>query len=224
MSKLKISRPTIYILLGAVVVAAWFLTSESEVARRGSPRKNPSASANNLPDGFTEADLESKFDPEAVAVRDVFRPVVERKRAGSELASAPNSVPSILTGGDPNWVYTGMAEVDGVPTGLLENKTTGEAEFVAPSQQWKDARVNAISPFSLVLVGTNGKTYTMSIGVESDNRPMMAQNGFSPMNPALRGSIGTGVEVTPERPNRRNSQGAAANSQNGNGTFEAQND
>lgn len=221
---MKVSRPTIYILVAAIAVAAWFLTSEDQAQRARSAQKRPASKTSTLPVGFTQEDLDAQFEPSKEPIKDAFRPLVERRRGGSETALAPNAVPSILTGGDPNWIYTGMAEVDGVSTGLLENKATGEADFVQHSQAWKDSNVSAISPFSIQLKGKNGKTYTMFIADETSNRTMMAQNGFSPLNPPLRGGIGAGLEVTPERPNRRSNSGEAANSQNGNGSIEVQND
>jgi len=130
MQKIKVSRPTIYILVAAIAISAWFLTSE-ETARRGkAARRSTSSATSNLPEGFTKDDLTANFEPLKDDVRDAFKPVVERKRGGSEVALAPNAVPSILTGGDPNWIYTGTAEIDGIPTGLIENKDSGEAEFL----------------------------------------------------------------------------------------------
>jgi hypothetical protein len=95
--------------------------------------------------------------------------------------------------------------------GLLENRVTGEGVFLKHSEHWKQATVTAIAPFSMILVGSNGKSYTLSVNVEGNTASNMLAGGFQPVNPPLRGAIANDrVEVTPERvanrnPNRGNS-------------------
>jgi hypothetical protein len=205
---MKISRPVLYILIGAVAIGAFYLTNEEVVARKGATKKKTTSIASKLPEGFTEADLTAKFSRIAEPPKDAFVPIVVRSNeGGAETALSPNAVPSVLTGGDPNWVYTGMAEIDGIPMGLLENKVTGEGVFLKHSESWKMATVTGISPFSLILVAKSGKNYTLTI-TESENRSsgLLANNGFAPVNPNMRGNIGNGFEIQPNpqdgRPNR----------------------
>ncbi len=215
---MKISRPVLYMLLGSVAIGGYVFTNPDSVARKGATKKKTATVASNLPEGFTEADLTAKFDRIPEPVKDAFVPIVVRTNSGgAETALSPNAVPSVLTGGDPNWVYTGMAEIDGIPMGLLENKVTGEGVFLKHSESWKMATVTGISPFSLILVARSGKNYTLTI-TESENRSsgLLANNGFAPVNPNLRGDIANGFEVQPTQLNGRPTRNpvAANNGQN----------
>jgi hypothetical protein len=218
MRKFKVSRPIIYAVVALIGVAGYLMTSE-EVARRGAPNRRPATTAaTNLPEGFTEEDLKAKFTVLNDPARDAFKPLVARKAVGTELATSPDAVPSVLTGGDPNWVYTGMAEIDGVPQGLLENRSTGEGVFVKHSESWKQARVTQITPTSIVLVGSNGKPYTMRlVDSEITDAQMMAGGGFTPVQPRLQGPIGN-VAVVPENQRGGNGEGAVAQERRGNRT------
>lgn len=208
MSNRKLSRPVIYALVAAAALAAYFLLPE-DVTRRGRPRTNPKTSASaKLPEGFTDADLKAKFEPVNIAVRDAFVPLVIRS-GGAETAAAPDAVPSVLTGGDPNWYFTGMVEIDGVPMALIENKVSGEGAFVKHSEAWKAATVTGIHPYSLTLAGKDGKTYTLTISQAESSPAMMAQ-GFMPVNPPLRGNISNGLTVEPSNARPRERQNVAA--------------
>lgn len=215
MNKLKISRPILYSTLALVAVGAYLFTEDQAAQRARSVKRKPVASKSKFPEGYNETDFKAKFERLAEPIKDSFKPLVERKRGGSEVALSPNAAPSVLTGGDPNWVYTGMAEIDGAPTGLLENKVTGESNFVQRSENWKSARVGSITPYSLILIGDNGRAYTLRTGVEGDGPTLMAQ-GFSPVNPPLRGAIGAGIEVTPDASQQRRNR-AVASRENGAG-------
>lgn len=200
MSNFKLSRPTIYILLGAVVLSAYVFLSE-ETVRRGAPKRSSSATAKlNLPDGFLEEDFKTKFTPLNDSPKNSFEPIVARTRqGGAESSVSPDAVPTILTGGEANWVFTGMAEIDGVPVGLLENKATLEGVFLKQSESWKQATVSVISPNALTLVGKNGKQYVLRT-IESEMSNYQAEaTGLAPVSPQLRGPIGQGgVQVTPQ--------------------------
>lgn len=193
----KISRPTMYIVLAAVAIGAYVLTSEETMGAGRKAKRAAKDSVRPLPEGFTKDDLAARFDRVNDPVRDAFVPVIVRS-GGSDTASSPDAVPSALTGGDPNWVFTGMAEIDGVPMALIENRATGEGDFLKQSDSWKLATVEAISPMSLTLSGRDGRTYTLTISQADERHSLMAQ-GFSPVSPELRGTIGNGLEVTPER-------------------------
>lgn len=200
MLNLKINRPLLYAAIAVVGVGIYLSTGPS-VTRKGAPRRVTSASAtSNLPDGFTQQDLTARFDRVAGTAKDAFQPLVARE-AGAEVASAPDAVPTVLTAGESGWYYTGMAEIDGVPTGLLENRSTGEGVFLKQSEKWKDATVRSISPFVLILIGSNGKSYTLRVS-ELSGTPQMLAQGYAPVSPQLQGRIGNELDVRPTRDGR----------------------
>lgn len=200
MFNLKINRPLLYAAI-AVVGVGIYLSTEPSVTRKGAPRRNASASAaSNLPEGFTQQDLTAKFERSTGTAKNAFQPLIARQ-AGAETAAAPDAVPTILTAGESGWYYTGMAEVDGIPTGLLENRSTGEGVFLKQSEKWKDATVRSISPFVLILVGSNGKSYTLRVS-ELSGTPQMLAQGYAPVSPQLQGRIGNDLEVRPTRDGR----------------------
>lgn len=210
MRKLKLSRPVIYTLVLAVCAGAWLLTSEEVIARKGAPKRKTTASKLNLPTGFTKEDLDARFNSVNDAPKDAFQPIVAKSTSGSERTAASDQVPSILTGGDPNWVFTGMAEIDGVATGLLENRSTGEGVFLRPMEGWRRATVQSISASTLVLRGESGKDYFLKIPdpfAAGANAPV-ADRGFEPVNPPIRGPIGN-LSVEPDVRRNRNSASAA---------------
>jgi len=198
---MKVNRTYMYLIaVGVIAYGAVVMTEDN--ARKGAPkRRNQSTASAPLPTGFTEEDLKVSFSPINESVKDAFRPIVVRKNSGSDTGLSPDAIPSVLTGGDPNWVYTGMAEVDSIPMGLLENKATGEGVFVKHSENWKSAEVAAISPVSLTLVGTNGRTYTMRL---LDPEIKSSGGGSAPVQPNLRGPIGGALTVTPTPESNRN--------------------
>jgi hypothetical protein len=205
----KISRPVLYTAIGAIAIAAFVLT-EGEAPKAPSKKPKVKQSGPMAKDrlGFLPEDYEkTPFSPVAFATSNRFQPLVSRTRTSADYALAPDSVPAELAGGDPNWVYTGTAEIDGKPTALLDNRVTGESEFVNQGQRWKRATVSQILPQGLVLATPSGKKVklTLSNGESTiyPGSPRYA-SGFQPVNPAnLRGPIGgEGFGIRPERPAR----------------------
>lgn len=202
----KLSRPVIYTALGAVVVAAFVLTGEepkkssSTKVRAQKPTVAKRAQSEFLPEDYEK----QNFQPIVIVAPNKFEPLVQKTKTSMDYALAPDSVPSELAGGDPNWIYTGTAEVDGKPTALIENRVTGESEFINQGQKWKRATVSQILPQGLILAGPSGKKVklTLSNG-DSTILPGSARyaNGFQPVNPGgLRGPIGgNGISVRPDR-------------------------
>lgn len=66
--------------------------------------------------------------PDTTATKDAFRPLVIKSSVGDK-----NGIQSI-----DNYTYSGMAQLNGVANGLLENSQTGQGDFVQPGQHWHD--------------------------------------------------------------------------------------
>jgi hypothetical protein len=153
----KISRPIIYVaVLGAVAYAAVLLTEEKPPPRKAAPRVT--ASGPKAPAGFTAADMTASFPRYQGKNRDAFAPkVVAKKRAAETVAGglAPPLPPAIATG---VWVLTGISSVNGVPSALVENGSTGESVFLKQGDLWSGMTVKAIEPEAVILVNAMGKS------------------------------------------------------------------
>ena len=203
---LKLSRPVIYSALGAIVVVAFLMTGEQPKKSSSTKAKTKKSSTVKraetefLPEDYKKGG----FQPIVIVSPNKFTPLVQKTKTSMDYALAPDSVPAELAGGDPNWVYTGTAELDGKPTALVENRVTGESEFVNQGQKWKRASISQILPQGLILAGPSGKKVklTLSNG-DSTILPGSSRyaNGFQPVNPGgLRGPIGgNGISVRPDR-------------------------
>ncbi len=204
----KMSRPVMFTAIFAVAVAAWFLTSEDSTSGKGKKAVVKRATASKDKLGFLPEDYEPpKFEPALAGVASKFQPLVSRTQTASQLALAPDAVPAELAGGDPNWVYTGTAEIDGKPTALLENRVTAESDFVNQGQKWKRCEISQILPQGLVLAGPSGRKVKLALNngeATIGSGPDRLASGFRPLNPALSGPIGNGITIRPDRNGQRN--------------------
>lgn len=189
---MAISKPVLYGLIGVIGVAAWFLTEPEPVAPGGAKPKAASAKDKTKGVVYTEQDYKARFASLEGGPRNVFKPLVERSTGPSSELLSPNSIPSDFTGGDPNWIFTGMATVDGVAMGLVENSASGDGEFLKISQRWKKARVLRITPEALVMESDRGVVRTMTLKAYDEVPPPVIDVGsVEPVNP-LQGPIGDG--------------------------------
>lgn len=188
----KVSRPVIYVSLFAVAVAAFVLTSEDESAPSAATTRTRRAPAPKSVAGFTEEDYAAKYPALNESSRNAFMPLVKRTEP-STLVGQPfvegNAIPEDLAGG-PSWIYTGMAEVNGVKHGLVENSATGDGEFIKPGQRWKRATVLTVTPDTLTLMGSDGVVRRMRTLDDPTAMPSNRNPGLQPVNPGLTGPIG----------------------------------
>ncbi len=207
----KVSRPVVYTGLVAVVIAAVYFAPGEPAKGKAASKTKARPTSKKSESLFTEEDYKTRFPRLDVQVKNAFYPVVARRTSGMPGVGllGPNSIPAELSGGDPNWEYTGTAILDGVPTALLENKVSVEAEFVTQGQDWKAARVARIAPEEIVLVARSGKSFTMRLthpALEAEPG-VLSNNGLQPVTPTLSGPIGADVTVRPESSRRSQRQG-----------------
>ena len=191
----KPSRTVIYGSLGVLVVASLiFLSGGDTPAKAGGKRTTTTKSAKSKGTVFLAEDYSATFKPVTAAARNVFQPLIARSGVGGLGGlSGPVGVPTELTMGEQNWVYTGMAEVDSVPTALLENTTTQDGIFLKQGERWKQATVYQITPDVLTLVGPDGMHHFVKVlGSEEPIEQMPV--GVRPLAvtppPNLQGPIG----------------------------------
>jgi len=159
-------------LLGAgFVLTAPPESSASSAKRTASTRKKSSKKGKF---DFSAEDFKAKFDPVATNVRDVFKPVVFKGGTGE--SDGVNVILSRYAGGEKGWVYTGSAEVSGVKSALLENRTTGEGVFLKLGQSWKGSTVVSIANDSIIL-SNDGSRHTFRLAEEEQvSAPSLASN------------------------------------------------
>ncbi len=200
---IKMKRIWIYGLLGVAVVAALVMTSEKGQSAKSSAKATTLRRKAVAASEFTAEDRKASFNRLNEKPRNAFKPLVARS-SSMAMALAPNGVPAELTGGDPNWFYTGTAIIDDSPTALIENPVTGEAEFLKQGATWKHAHVVRILPNSLVLGAPNGREHVLKLVEPGAEIITENGSGFRPVNPQLSGPIGGAIAVQPSG-NRGNS-------------------
>ena len=196
---MKISRPVLYGGIAVLGGVAWVMTGEETPVRPATSKPKPAASKKIKGIVYLKEDYENRYAPVNAGTPNAFKPIVARLSGANAELLAPNAIPADMAGGDPNWVYTGMATVDGVAMGLVENGSTGDGEFLKNNQKWKRARVLKITPDSLVMESERGVVRTMRLKNEDSFFPPPENcGGLIPINP-LQGPIGgDGVAVRPE--------------------------
>ncbi|MFY9233864.1 MAG: hypothetical protein WAO58_05310 [Fimbriimonadaceae bacterium] len=207
---MKISRPILFLLLGTLVLAYILVSGDSapSSASRVKPKAKKKASAQGVT--WSEEDYEVNKDGQRFKLvneplRNAFKPLVTRRQ--NNLSTGPGG---ILLGiaGTPGWVYTGMAEVDGIPQALLENSITQDGVFLKQGEKWNGAVVHQIKPDELVFMDKTGVLQRVALDVNETTPGVSSPGGFQPVNPPLRGVIGQGgIAVRPESPATRPGSG-----------------
>lgn len=239
----KKTSPVVWaaIVAGAVVIYMLTAPSDAPTGLKSSTTKKRSTTKSEGP--YLAIDTTAKFPPVTLAVMDAFKPAV-RKAAGQptiDPTKAGGGIAANLTGGEANWYYTGLAELNGRKHALLENTTTGETVYVSPGEGWKAARVASVDISALVLIGPDGASVRVPIQQYGEAPaggglgPLPAVAGTQPLNPtsAVAGVIGNNLNVRPapgatatvRMPNGQTVQvpldtsvtGAQPNNDNGNG-------
>jgi hypothetical protein len=197
-NKSWLQKPITWIVIAGIGVAAFALTEPEPTKSSGikalSKKKSSSKSGDSQ---FTKEDYEAVFKPVNDKPKNSFVPIVARHGGIGSADGLANAIPIDMTGGEPNWIYTGSAETDGVPTALIENRTSGDAVFLKRGERWKSSFVERITPYSVVLRGPNG-TKTLGLVDEDTSSKTIARasSGFSPapvdVPSDLRGPIGGG--------------------------------
>jgi hypothetical protein len=201
----KPSKPLVYIVIGAILIAVVvFVQSGDTKGKSKNSYATKKAAVKADKSDFTKEDYEAKFDSITTPVRNVFSPLIARSKGLRGFISGdigPIGVPAELTLGQPNWVYSGMAEVNNVPTALLENNVTQEGVFVRLGEKWKLATIYRIRADEIVLSGPDGARYTVK--VNDTGMPKIDKGGFQPLKVAnglqgpIGGSMAGNIEVRP---------------------------
>ena len=172
---------------------------------------------------LVKEDYDAHFQPVMFTVADKFVPLVFKGPSDSLLKGGVSptelTIPTNFTGGEPNWAFTGVVEVDGKKSALVENGTNGGSIYLKPGQKWKTSTVKQITeqdkfgaPESvLILRDVSGveKPIQMQADVQAQMAKFTAdQNELkpgapgpvrnapnAPLNPTMFGAIGGDVTI-----------------------------
>lgn len=203
----KKTSPLVWVGLVGALAGVYLWSSSGETPPAAATKKSSKSTSRSGSTGpVTEADYKANFAPVRLASVDAFKPLVT-KPAVSETVKGQDlknkGMPLSLTGGEANWYFSGIAELNGQRQGLLENTTSGETVYVSPGDTFKAARVAAVDISAVVMIGPDGSRVTVPI-VELGAAPgqaapttviAQAPAGNQPLNlprGALSGPIGVG--------------------------------
>lgn len=157
----KKTSPVVWIALAATLIAAVYVNRPQDAPKKATTRNNVGTSSKKKSDLYTEEDRKAtaaSFPPIAAKNRDVFVPIVKRSSGGGGVMAGMGSIPGVA-----GWVFTGSAEVGGVPQALLENRGTGEGVFLKTGELWNGLTVLAINSDSLSLRAEDGSVERVEI-------------------------------------------------------------
>jgi hypothetical protein len=208
----KKTSPIVWVGIVAAAAAAYVMLSPSDTPSVPSTTKKTKKATTKADALYTPEDSTAKFASVTTPVADVFNPLVKKPiLAKLPVVTADKNVVGIdlrLTGGEANWFYTGLVELDGKREALLENTKTGETMYVSAGEGWKAARVRSVDISSVVMVGPDGTAVTIPItqyGVAPGANPATATAVASatpstqPLNvpSGITGPIGAGAGIRP---------------------------
>ncbi len=201
-----IKKPIFWIGVVALGAVAWVATAPEEAGSGISTRK-PTAKKSAVKKGqvaFLEEDDDAKFEPVNIELKNSFQPVIARRSGGFGAGEGQaNAIPPEFAGGDSGWFFTGNAEIDSVPTALLENRSSGEGVFLKAGDRWKSCTIAQILPDSVVMKGPSG---TKTFALVNEERPKALAGGFAPLPVAVPNEL-------------RNNNNRGRNSQSGQPSF-----
>lgn len=193
----KNNRVLLYGGLAAVAIAGFVLTSPPETESSTSATERPASGSRSR---TTQETAFNKQDEEATFVRfegtspNVFTPLVKKASPGTlgavGTALLPNQIPPVYVSGKLTWFYTGTAYIDQVPEALVEDTATGQGEYLRVGQTFQNARVVAITPNTLVIEGSAGRTTLRLL----EDRPIVEDDELAPFNP-LSGAVGSTADT-----------------------------
>lgn len=204
---MKLLNPISYTIAGSLVILYFFMSGDGSPNSASGPRKKAAKHASAELPQFDAEDFAANKDGQRFALvneplRDAFKPLIARKRLADAKLDSPGSVPLGIAG-EASWMYTGMAEVDGVPQALLENSRTQDGVFLKQGEKWKAGTVYRITPDELILMDRAGALQIVKVNIQESFPSIAPGGGFAPVNPPLRGTINpNNLAIRPDRGSR----------------------
>ena len=204
-----ISRPLgFFIAVSVVGIGIYMYTSAQSDAGSGMKLAATKSKAADKPSDYTDEDYGASFDAPAkdLPIHNVFMPLVRNEGAAGAggVASADDQkakldsmrIPAAIAGGDPNWIFTGYAVINGERSALLENRSTHHSDFVTEGAAWKASRLLRIQGESVVFDDLAGgqaivTRFDSALATKSDAKPAPDAT-LKPLDvtPMMQGPIG----------------------------------
>lgn len=188
--------------LVAVGVVAFIATApEQRPASKSKPTGlGSSAKRSDAP----KYDPDLKFSTVNLSDKNAFMPLIVRRQGGmsGQITGDPSALPPGFADGETGWYFTGIVELDGAKTVLIENRSTGEGDYLSTGQAWKTLRVVRIGEQGVVVEGPNGESRTLRLNdgsnmmeetVEGDVPPASVTGPIQGLNAVPDGSQGGAV-------------------------------
>lgn len=216
----KLSKPTQYVVILALVLFAYLALTAGSSAPSGVATKKPiKKTLSKKAALYTKEDYKAKFEPVSVALKNSFKPLISKAGIGggknTNVTVAMNEVPSIFAGGEANWTYTGTVTIDGVREALLENKSSGDSVFLRTGDKWKGMSITSVGEDSVSIIAASGQSATLHLLTDDNTVSPAVAQGFAPVtvNPrGLRGNIGFGnLEIRPDNGSNQNAENGDQN-------------
>ena len=187
----KMSKPVLYLLLATVAIAIYLVATPSSPSSKKSSTALAKPQVSVSSSQYTDEDRKANFPKAILASRDAFQPIVVRKSSINAILAAAGNIPADFADGDPNWSCTGTDEVNGVQQALVENKNTGDGDFLQQGDHWKSCVVSQVLDDGVVLVGPGGEAKTVHVKQDTtDTGDLTDLSGNIPVEPQLSGAIG----------------------------------
>lgn len=148
-TNLKISRPAVYTLVGAVAVYAVVLLTQPDAPvphRRVHAARRATADA----DAFAAADLSAHFARYPASKRNPFLSKLPPVKPQASLKAGAGA-------GRGQWTLTGINIINGVPNALVEDSATGDSVFLKPGDHWRGLRVLSIGTDAVAFLNALGQ-------------------------------------------------------------------
>ena len=194
-------RMALFATLGVVAIVYFIDSQKAELPKKRAVAAAPKTAPKST--DYDESDYSAHFDspkPQS-PLRNVFNALVKNDGATASSSDSATTakdtlhVPGPLAGGDPNWIFTGYAVLNGQKSGLLENHSTHQSAFVKEGEIWKTSQIVRISAGSIIFGDLAGgqvpvMRFDPFLASKSETKAGSDQN-LKPMDPAaLQGPIG----------------------------------
>lgn len=180
------------VAVGVVAVIALDSEKKPPVASKPAPL---GSSAKRLTQPQYDPDL--KFSTVNLSQKNAFKPLIVRRQGGvsGQIMGDPSALPPALAGGETGWYFTGITELDGSKSVLIENRSTGEGDYLQTGQAWKALRVVRIGEQGVVVEGPNGEFVTLRL---NDGSTMMEGTIEGELGPAQVDGPIQGLNAVPD--------------------------
>jgi hypothetical protein len=196
-------RPLIYGGVFLVAGVLLWLGRPSDETARPPVHRSAASQASLVHSDYDADDFGAHFEHPKERLKNVFMPLLRAGSGQDATAASPEDAEKIratVAGGDPNWIFTGMAIVNGKRLALLENSTSQQSGFVEEGDHWKTAKIASITSQSVTFVDADGNSDAV-MRFNPDIAPVskpIPDAGFRPLSlgTGLTGPIGQ-VNVSP---------------------------